>query len=123
MKIEIPPGRQQSLFVQMLYDTQLYEQTKQFAGVLAKSQFVPKHFQGKAEDCFIGCVLAVRLNMDPIMVLQNTPEVLITMLTADGGMCRAGTEGSAGAPEPNDVQPFPPVQPLPPGLNSWMTAP
>lgn len=69
----VPPGnrRHTNLFLQMLYDGQLYDQTKRFAGVLAKSQFIPRHFQGKPEDCFIGCLLAARLEMDPISVLQN----------------------------------------------------
>ena len=40
---------------------------KQFS----KSSLVPKHFQGKAEDCFLALQMAQRMRADPFMVLQN----------------------------------------------------
>lgn len=45
----------------------MFSLAKQFS----KSSLVPKHFQNKPEDCFIGLQLAQRMGADPFMVLQN----------------------------------------------------
>lgn len=39
--------------------------------IFAGSQWVPKHFQGKQADCFIGIHFAGRLRVDPLTVLQS----------------------------------------------------
>ncbi len=41
------------------------------AAVFAKSQLVPKHLQGKVEDCLILMNMALRMQEDPLLVLQN----------------------------------------------------
>lgn len=41
------------------------------ATVFAKSQLVPKHLQGKVEDCLILMNMALRMQEDPLLVLQN----------------------------------------------------
>jgi hypothetical protein len=41
------------------------------AQIFAGSQLVPKHMQGKREDCFIALHMAERLNEDPLIVMQN----------------------------------------------------
>lgn len=41
------------------------------AEVYSKSDLVPKHFQGNFENCFIGVQLAMRMEIDPFMLLQN----------------------------------------------------
>lgn len=38
----------------------------------AAGTMVPKNFQGKPEDCFVACQLALRLGCDPYMLMQNT---------------------------------------------------
>jgi len=43
-----------------------------FAQFLSASQFVPVTFQGKPEDCLIAIDMALRLNVAPLMLLQNT---------------------------------------------------
>lgn len=41
------------------------------AKVFANSQLVPKHLQGKPDDCFIALVMADQLGENPLMVMQN----------------------------------------------------
>lgn len=41
------------------------------AARFAKSSFVPKHFQGKPDDCLVAINLAMRMREDPLMVIQN----------------------------------------------------
>jgi hypothetical protein len=54
-----------------LLDTRRFEQLWRVAQLFASSQLVPAHFQGKPADCFIGCQMAMRLGVDPLMFLQN----------------------------------------------------
>jgi hypothetical protein len=37
----------------------------------SRSQLVPDAFKRKPDDCFIACQLALRLNVDPFMLMQN----------------------------------------------------
>jgi hypothetical protein len=41
------------------------------ATVFAQSQLVPKHLQGKVQDCLILMNMALRMQEDPLLVLQN----------------------------------------------------
>jgi len=41
------------------------------ASVFAQSQLVPKHLQGKVQDCLILMNMALRMQEDPLLVLQN----------------------------------------------------
>lgn len=41
------------------------------ATVFAQSQLVPKHLQGKVQDCLILMNMAMRMQEDPLLVLQN----------------------------------------------------
>ena len=60
----------------------------------ARSQLVPKQFQGKVDDCFIICQLAIRMEVDPFMLMQATyivhgrpgfeAKLAISMLNASG---------------------------------------
>lgn len=42
------------------------------AKVFANSAWVPKHLQGRPDDCLIAINLAKRMGEDPLMVMQNT---------------------------------------------------
>lgn len=55
-----------------LLDTAKFEHMWRVAQVFAKSNLVPQHFRDKPEDCFICTQMAVRLRVDPFMLLQNT---------------------------------------------------
>lgn len=55
-----------------LFDTDRFTQLWRIAQMFAQSQMIPKHFQGHPEDCFITCQMAMRLGVDPFMMLQNT---------------------------------------------------
>lgn len=48
------------------------EEAWRFAKCLAGSQFVPATYQGKPHDCLIAIDMAARLNVAPLMLLQNT---------------------------------------------------
>jgi len=43
-----------------------------YADCLSKSQFVPKDYQGKINDCMIAIEMAERMNIAPLMFLQNS---------------------------------------------------
>lgn len=68
----------------------------QAASVFSRSQLVPKHLQGKVEDCLILMNMAMRMKEDPLLVLQNcfvvsgTPgfktQFLIARANASGGL-------------------------------------
>lgn len=49
----------------------LYKHMMTVALQFSQTQLIPKHFQGRPEDCFVALHMAHRLGADPIMVLQN----------------------------------------------------
>lgn len=55
-----------------LLDTGKFEHMWRVAQVFSKSGMVPKHFAGKPEACFVAVQMAVRLEVDPFMFMQNT---------------------------------------------------
>lgn len=55
-----------------LLDTARFEHMYRIAQMYSKSKLVPEHFQNKPEDCYIAIQMAVRLGVDPFMMLQNT---------------------------------------------------
>lgn len=55
----------------MWFDSARFEHGWRVAQMLASSDFVPKEFRGKPENCLIGMAMANRFDMDPMMVLQN----------------------------------------------------
>lgn len=48
------------------------EKAYKFAEIMSKSDIVPAHYRGKAENTFIAVQSAYRMNLDPMMVMQNT---------------------------------------------------
>jgi len=53
-------------------DTAKFEQTYRVANLFAKSDLVPAHYKNKPENCMIAVNWAMRLNIDPLMLLQKT---------------------------------------------------
>lgn len=49
-----------------------FEHCKRVATVFSHSQLVPEHYRGKLADCIIAVELANRLDVHPMMVMQNT---------------------------------------------------
>jgi len=41
------------------------------ATAYSRSMLVPTHFRGKPDDCFVACQLAMRLQVDPFMLMQR----------------------------------------------------
>ena len=54
-----------------LFDSSRFELATRQADLLAKSDLVPKAFQGKPENCLIALELADRMNASAFMVMQN----------------------------------------------------
>ena len=48
-----------------------FAETWKIASALAKSQLIPKNFQGRTEDCVIAIDMSRRMGASPFMVLQN----------------------------------------------------
>lgn len=55
-----------------LLDTGRFEHMWRVARTFAASKMVPKIFQDRPEDCFVAIQMAVRLEVDPFMFMQNT---------------------------------------------------
>lgn len=56
----------------MLLDSAKFNQAWRAATMFSKSKLVPATFQGAPESCFVAMHMAVRLNLDPMMVMQKT---------------------------------------------------
>ncbi len=56
----------------LLLDSARFNQAWRVATLFAKSEMVPKHFQGKPESVFVVLHMALRLHVDPMMLMQNT---------------------------------------------------
>jgi len=48
-----------------------FQQLREIAAYLAKSDLIPKHFQGKEANVFIALQFAARAGLDPFMSMQN----------------------------------------------------
>ncbi len=56
----------------LLLDSARFNQAWRVAKLFAASEMVPKHFQGKPESVFVVLHMALRLQVDPMMLMQNT---------------------------------------------------
>lgn len=65
------PVHDDSQFANLL-DTNRFDHLYRVAQAFAASKLVPQHFQNDPASCFIGCQMAIRLGVDPLMLLQNT---------------------------------------------------
>ena len=54
-----------------LLDTELFNHLWRVATAYSRSFMVPDHFRGKADDCFVAAQLALRLEIDLFMLMQN----------------------------------------------------
>jgi hypothetical protein len=51
---------------------EMMDKAYKFAGIMAKSDIIPEHYRGKPENVFIAVQTAYRMNLDPMLVMQNT---------------------------------------------------
>jgi hypothetical protein len=51
---------------------EMMDKAYKFAGIMAKSDIIPAHYRGKPENVFIAVQTAYRMNLDPMLVMQNT---------------------------------------------------
>lgn len=64
-----------NIVTQNMSSIEMYQMTKQlyeFALIMSKSDIVPVHYRGKPENAFVAVQTAYRMNLDPMMVMQNT---------------------------------------------------
>lgn len=52
-------------------DKAAFDQLARSAGMLAKTNLVPQAYQNKPEDCFLALEIASRMNVSPMVVMQN----------------------------------------------------
>lgn len=57
-------------FMQIM-DTARFEHLQRIARVFANSELVPAHFQGNEPNCFVALQMALRLDVDPFMLMQK----------------------------------------------------
>lgn len=55
-----------------LMDTARFEHLWRVSNLFAKSDLVPTHYKGHPENCMLTCQMAMRLNLEPLMLMQNT---------------------------------------------------
>lgn len=51
---------------------EIMDKAYKFANIMAKSDIIPVHYRGKPENTFIAVQTAYRMNIDPMLVMQNT---------------------------------------------------
>lgn len=69
-KKQLPVVQDESRDMNIL-DSARYEHVQRVAKVYLGSSMIPGHFK-KLEDVFVVCQMAFRMNVDPLMLLQNT---------------------------------------------------
>jgi len=55
-----------------LMDTARFDHLWRVANLFSKSDLVPSHYKNKPENCMITCQMAMRLSLEPLMLMQNT---------------------------------------------------
>lgn len=53
-------------------DTAKFNQLWRVAQVFAASELVPAHYRAKPNNCFVAMQMSIRLDVDPMMLMQNT---------------------------------------------------
>jgi len=56
----------------MRMSTTRFEHVWRVSNLFARSDLVPSHYRGKPENCMLTCQMAMRLNLEPLMLMQNT---------------------------------------------------
>lgn len=51
---------------------EIMEKAYKFSEIMAKSDIIPQHYRGKPANVFIAIQTAYRMNLDPMLVMQNT---------------------------------------------------
>jgi hypothetical protein len=54
-----------------LTDAAAFDHIWRVSKAFSASKMVPTQFQGKAEDCFVACQMALQLGVNPLLALQN----------------------------------------------------
>jgi len=56
----------------IMHPLDIMEKSWKFAVIMAKSDIIPTHYRNKPENVFIAMQSAYRMNLDPMMMMQNT---------------------------------------------------
>jgi hypothetical protein len=51
---------------------EMMDKAWKFSLIISKSDFIPTHYRNKPENCFIAVQTAFRMNIDPMLVMNNT---------------------------------------------------
>lgn len=60
-----------SVGVNIWTDKDVFNQVLRAADMLSKTQIVPQVYQGKPQDCFVAIEMASRMDVSPMIVMQN----------------------------------------------------
>lgn len=52
-------------------DKEQFNQLLRVADMLSKTSIIPQTYQGKPQDCFVAIEMAIRMNLSPMVVMQN----------------------------------------------------
>ena len=55
----------------LLFNTKQLNTIFKLAGYYSKSSMVPANYQGNQDNCFVACELSARMNVSPMLVMQN----------------------------------------------------
>lgn len=66
---EVVPSAQNT--VSAWTDKNQFDQLLRAANMLSKTSIIPAHYQGKPQDCFVAIEMANRMNISPMVVMQN----------------------------------------------------
>jgi hypothetical protein len=67
----VRPADHQLGILGALIDNQAWNRMVKIAETFSRSDLVPKHFQGKMANCIIALQCAIRMQVDPFMLMQN----------------------------------------------------
>lgn len=62
---------QQSVPITALTDPKQLNTLVKLAGMMSRSKLVPESFRGDPDTCFVACEMANRMNVSPLVVMQN----------------------------------------------------
>ena len=68
---ELALAEQQSAPITALTDPKQLNTLVKLAGMMSRSKIVPESFRGDPDTCFMACEMANRMNVSPLVVMQN----------------------------------------------------
>ena len=84
---------QQAAATNLLQNSKLLNQISKLATIYANSSMVPDTYKGKSDNCFVALELASRMDVSPVLVMQNL-YIVQGKPSWSGQACKALIDGS-----------------------------